>query len=99
MTAVEELIFQKEEQIRILEEEIKILKSSSSAQLDIKLVTYKDELGTYLYNALRYGGCETLGNLLCKTEREVRNIRNIGPTNFERLQKWMNERGLHFLLV
>ena len=54
------------------------------------------ELGGRIYNCLKRGGIETVGNLVSKTELELRGgIPNFGKKAIEELKEILTAHGLH----
>jgi len=63
-----------------------------------KLTIDELDLPTRIYNSLRNGGIETLGDLLQTSRRDLINMRNMGAKSISVIEEKLKERGINLTL-
>jgi len=68
--------------------------SSSVSEEVLKLTIDELDLPTRIYNSLRNGGIETLGNLISTPKKELMTMRNMGGKSISIIEEKLREKGV-----
>ena len=69
----------------------------SISDTTLNLTIDEIDLPTRIYNSLRNGGIETIGQLLKTSKKDLLSMRNLGRKSIEAIEEKLKEKGLSLM--